>query len=83
MSTNIIKRLLSARTGILKPSLRTIPIASVPLLIAENYLIYHGNATAHRMIHTRFLSERVVQCITSSRSSRIRDDLSNFVMVDE
>ena len=27
-----------ARTGILKPSLRIISIASVPLLIAENYL---------------------------------------------
>ena len=38
MSTNIIKRLLSARTGILKPSLRIISIASVLPLVPENYL---------------------------------------------
>ena len=31
-------RIKYARTGILKPSLRIISIASVPLLIAENYL---------------------------------------------
>ena len=83
MSTRLLIINTSARTGILKPSLRTISIASVPLLIAENYLIYHGNATAHRMIHTRFLSERVAQFISGMRSSRIHDDLSNFVMVDE
>jgi len=38
MSTRLSIINTSARTGILKPSLRTISIASVPLLVPENYL---------------------------------------------
>jgi hypothetical protein len=44
----------SARTGKLKPSLRIISIASVPLLIAENYLQIpcHGaRAAGLKVIH--------------------------------
>ena len=47
-------RTQGARTGKLKPSLRTISIASVPLLIAENYLQIpcHGaRAAGLKVIH--------------------------------
>jgi hypothetical protein len=42
MSTRLSIINTSARTGILKPSLRTISIASVPLLIAENSNLPYG-----------------------------------------
>jgi len=45
MSTRLSIINTSARTGILKPSLRTITIASVLLLIPENYLQIPCNIT--------------------------------------
>jgi len=40
----------NARTGILKSSLRIIPSPSVPLLIAENYLQYHGKVSLNSTV---------------------------------
>ena len=75
MSTRLSITNTSARTGILKPSLRTIPIASVPLLVPGNPMVSYvsrgiiGSNTIYPLLIENSCSIQMIE-ITAVSSDR-------------